>query len=63
MKEAIDSSHLACYNILHVMQTINSVIKSYLSVKTKAQTIVITEKKTYSKKVQKLKKKFAFGRD
>ena len=40
------------------MQTINALLKvSYLSVKTKAQAIVITEKKTCSKKVQKLKKK------
>jgi len=44
MKEAIHSSHLACrYTACHA----NSVLNSYLSVKTKnkTQTIVITEKK------------------
>ena len=46
-------------SIVHVMHTINAlltvVLNSYLSVKTKAQTIVI--KKMSYKKTQKLKKK------
>ena len=45
----MQSCHSVCMPIPHVMQTINAiltvVLNSYLSVKTKAQTIVITKKK------------------
>ena len=55
MKEAIHSSHLACQYPACYANNTGSVINSFFSVKTKAQTIVITEKKC-SKKVQKLEK-------
>ena len=58
--QTTDSSHLACQYCMWCKQLANTlltvVLNSYLSVKTKAQTIMIAEKKRALKKIQKLKK-------
>jgi len=66
MINLLDYSHLAGYSlpILHdVMQTINALLKivlnSYLSVKTKAHTTVITEKCFLKSPI--MKKNFGLG--